>query len=161
MIHNIVNQLIHFYEIFIFIFSVTYILIYVILSFLSYYAISKHLRYQKFISEDILTRSNHVLGVSIVAPAFNEGVNIVYNVKSLLSLTYPKYEIIIINDGSTDDTLTKLITDLTGMPIIFMTSLSGKYKGGFAHIDAFIGYNFYYLKRGQKKVWIVPDVHWP
>lgn len=119
MIHNIVNQLIHFYEIFIFIFSVTYILIYVILSFLSYYAISKHLRYQKFISEDILTRSNHVLGVSIVAPAFNEGVNIVYNVKSLLSLTYPKYEIIIINDGSTDDTLTKLITEFELVKIDF------------------------------------------
>ena len=77
MIKNLTYQLIHFYEVFISFFSVAFILIYISLSLLSYYAILKHLRYQKFISEDILTRSNHLLGVSIVAPAFNEGVNIV------------------------------------------------------------------------------------
>ncbi|MGO4905242.1 glycosyltransferase family 2 protein [Flavobacterium sp. W20_MBD1_R3] len=119
MINSLTYQIIHFYEIFISFFSLTYILFYVFLSVLSYFAILKHLRYQKYISEDILTRSNHLLGVSIVAPAFNEGVNIVYNVKSLLSLTYPKYEIIIVNDGSTDDTLTKLITEFELVKIDF------------------------------------------
>ena len=119
MIKNLTYQLIHFYEVFISFFSVAFILIYISLSLLSYYAILKHLRYQKFISEDILTRSNHLLGVSIVAPAFNEGVNIVYNVKSLLSLTYPKFEIIIVNDGSTDDTLSKLITEFELVKIDF------------------------------------------
>lgn len=119
MINSLTYQLIHFYEIFISLFSLTYILFYVLLSILSYFAILKHLRYQKYISEDILIRSNHLLGVSIVAPAFNEGVSIVYNVKSLLSLTYPKYEIIIVNDGSTDDTLTKLITEFELVKIDF------------------------------------------
>ena len=119
MINSLTYQLIHYYEIFISLFSLTYILFYVFLSILSYFAILKHLRYQKYISEDILTRSNHLLGVSIVAPAFNEGVSIVYNVKSLLSLTYPKYEIIIVNDGSTDDTLTKLITEFELVKIDF------------------------------------------
>lgn len=119
MINSLTYQLIHYYEIFISLFSLTYILFYVVLSILSYFAILKHLRYQKYISEDILTRSNHLLGVSIVAPAFNEGVSIVYNVKSLLSLTYPKYEIIIVNDGSTDDTLTKLITEFELVKIDF------------------------------------------
>lgn len=119
MTNNFTSQIVHWYEIFISFFSLTYILLYVVLSILSYFAILKHLRYQKYISEDILTRSNHLLGVSIVAPAFNEGVNIVYNVKSLLSLTYPKYEIIIVNDGSTDDTLTKLITEFELVKIDF------------------------------------------
>ncbi|MDD2673911.1 glycosyltransferase [Flavobacterium petrolei] len=119
MINSLTYQLIHFYEIFVSLFSLTYILFYVLLSILSYFAILKHLRYQKYISEDILIRSNHLLGVSIVAPAFNEGVSIVYNVKSLLSLTYPKYEIIIVNDGSTDDTLTKLITEFELVKIDF------------------------------------------
>lgn len=64
-------------------------------------------------------RSNHLLGVSIVAPAFNEGVNIVYNVKSLLSQTYPKFEIIIINDGSTEDTLAKLIPEFELVKVNF------------------------------------------
>lgn len=119
MINNFTYQIIHYYEIFISFFTITYISFYVFLSVLSYYAILKHLKYQKYISEDILTRSNHILGVSVVAPAFNEGVSIVYNVKSLLSLTYPKYEIIIVNDGSTDDTLTKLITEFELVKIDF------------------------------------------
>ena len=119
MIHYLTYQFIYYYEIFISFFSLTYILICIILSVLSYSAILRHLRYQKYISEDILTRSNHLLGVSVIAPAFNEGVNIVYNVKSLLSLTYPKFEIIIINDGSTDDSLSKLIKEFELVKVDF------------------------------------------
>ncbi|WP_246074189.1 glycosyltransferase family 2 protein [Flavobacterium daemonense] len=89
------------------------------LSVLSYWAIIKHLKYQKYLEDEVLLRSNHILGVSVVAPAFNEGLNIVYNVKSLLSLTYPKFEVIIINDGSSDDTLEKLISEFDLVKIDF------------------------------------------
>ena len=112
-------KLIHFYEYCVAIFSASYILFYVFLSFLSYRAIAKHLKNQKHLSDDILMRSNHLLGVSIVAPAFNEGVNIVYNVKSLLAQTYPKFEIIIINDGSTDNTLAQLIEEFELVKVNF------------------------------------------
>ena len=37
-----------------------------------------------------------------------------------------------------------------------MARFSGGYKGGFAHIDSFPSYNFYYVRRGRKQVWIVP-----
>ena len=47
--------------------------------------------------------------VSILVPAYNEGKVIEASVKSLLSLDYPNYEVIIINDGSTDDTLKKIL----------------------------------------------------
>jgi cellulose synthase/poly-beta-1,6-N-acetylglucosamine synthase-like glycosyltransferase len=47
--------------------------------------------------------------VSILVPAYNESVGIMATVRSLLSIEYPEYEIIIINDGSTDDSLEKLI----------------------------------------------------
>ena len=116
---NFLYKLINFYEYFALVFSLGYIFTYVLLSFLSYRAIIKHVKNQKFVSDDILMRSNHLLGVSIVAPAFNEGVNIVYNVKSLLSQTYPKFEIIIINDGSTDDTLSQLITEFELVKVDF------------------------------------------
>ncbi len=47
--------------------------------------------------------------ITIIAPAFNEGMTIVENVRSLLSLKYVNYEVMVVNDGSKDDTLEKLI----------------------------------------------------
>lgn len=43
--------------------------------------------------------------VSIVVPAYNEGRVIVACVESILASPYPNKEIILVNDGSTDDTL--------------------------------------------------------
>ncbi|MGV6845804.1 MAG: glycosyltransferase family 2 protein [Lutibacter sp.] len=47
--------------------------------------------------------------ISIIAPAYNESLNIVENVRSLLSNHYTNYDVIIVNDGSTDDSLERLI----------------------------------------------------
>lgn len=44
-----------------------------------------------------------------MSPPYNEGVNIVENVESLLRQKYPKFEVVIVNDGSKDDTLEQLI----------------------------------------------------
>jgi cellulose synthase/poly-beta-1,6-N-acetylglucosamine synthase-like glycosyltransferase len=49
------------------------------------------------------------LPVSIVVPAHNESVSIISSVSALLQLHYPQYELVVVNDGSTDDTLQKLI----------------------------------------------------
>jgi cellulose synthase/poly-beta-1,6-N-acetylglucosamine synthase-like glycosyltransferase len=43
--------------------------------------------------------------VSIVASAYNEAATIVGSVRSLLQLNYPEFEVVVCNDGSTDDTL--------------------------------------------------------
>lgn len=42
--------------------------------------------------------------VSIIVPVFNEGLVLKKSISSLLNLDYKDYEIIIVNDGSTDDT---------------------------------------------------------
>ncbi|MEM9001297.1 MAG: glycosyltransferase [Bacteroidota bacterium] len=47
--------------------------------------------------------------ITIIAPAYNEGLTIVENVRSLLSLKYVNYEVMVVNDGSKDDTLQKMI----------------------------------------------------
>ncbi len=47
--------------------------------------------------------------VSILAPAHNEAASIVESVRCLLSLEYPLHEVVVVNDGSTDDTLARLI----------------------------------------------------
>jgi cellulose synthase/poly-beta-1,6-N-acetylglucosamine synthase-like glycosyltransferase len=46
--------------------------------------------------------------LSILVPAYNESAGIVGSVRSLLSIEYSQYEVIVINDGSNDDTLAKL-----------------------------------------------------
>ncbi|MEE9365052.1 MAG: glycosyltransferase [Cellulophaga sp.] len=47
--------------------------------------------------------------ITIIAPAYNEGLTIVENIRSLLSLQYVNYEVMVVNDGSKDDTLQKMI----------------------------------------------------
>lgn len=47
--------------------------------------------------------------ITVLAPAYNEGPNCVEATHSLLALDYPNHEIIVINDGSTDETLPRLI----------------------------------------------------
>jgi len=43
--------------------------------------------------------------ISILVPAYNEEKVIVSSVRALLELNYPQYEVIVINDGSEDNTL--------------------------------------------------------
>jgi len=48
-------------------------------------------------------------GIGVVVPAYNEAATIVESVQSMLSLNYPELEIVVVNDGSTDETLDRLI----------------------------------------------------
>ncbi len=45
--------------------------------------------------------------VSVIVPAFNEGPCIEATIKSLIAVDYPNLEVVVVDDGSTDDTLTK------------------------------------------------------
>lgn len=47
--------------------------------------------------------------ISVLVPAFNEEAGIASTVQSLLSLNYPQFEVIVVNDGSTDATSDKLM----------------------------------------------------
>lgn len=42
--------------------------------------------------------------VSVLIPAYNEGKVIANSIRSVMALNYPKFEIIVIDDGSTDET---------------------------------------------------------
>lgn len=64
------------------------------------------------------TLSDISLPVSILVPAFNEAVTIRESVRSMLALEYPDFDVIVINDGSNDDTLAKLAEEFRLRPVI-------------------------------------------
>lgn len=55
--------------------------------------------------------------ISILVPAYNEKETIVSSVRSMLDVGYPEFEVIVINDGSTDDTLTLLQHEFSLFPV--------------------------------------------
>src|SRR6185369_6563033 len=56
--------------------------------------------------------------VSVLIPAFNEELTIVESVRSILGLNYPQHYVIVINDGSTDRTLDRLIANFDLYPVL-------------------------------------------
>lgn len=99
-----------FYGYAVFFYTLLLIINYTILMLCSFHELRKN---KTFLSlayiKKTLADSPHTPGVSIIAPAYNEETTIIANVISMLSVDYPKFEVVIVNDGSTDSTLDKLI----------------------------------------------------
>jgi cellulose synthase/poly-beta-1,6-N-acetylglucosamine synthase-like glycosyltransferase len=93
----------------IFLYSFLLVSLYIFIGYFSIGETIGHLRKNSFTDFRLLASSPLAPSVSIIAPAFNEGATIIENVRSLLSIYYSNLEVIIINDGSTDDCLDKLI----------------------------------------------------
>ncbi|GMV39844.1 MAG: glycosyl transferase family 2 [Myxococcales bacterium] len=81
---------------------------YTVLLVFSFIDIVRHKRRSDAWDLDSLLQSPLALPISIVAPAHNEEANIVDSVRSLLNLKYSEFEVIVVNDGSTDSTLAEL-----------------------------------------------------
>jgi cellulose synthase/poly-beta-1,6-N-acetylglucosamine synthase-like glycosyltransferase len=69
---------------------------------------ARHLRRRTFSGADDAMASPLTPGVSIIVPAYNEEAGIVAAVKAMLSLRYPRHEIVVVDDGSTDSTYERL-----------------------------------------------------
>jgi poly-beta-1,6-N-acetyl-D-glucosamine synthase len=82
---------------------------YVVLAILSALEMRAYLRKNSYVDYRQILVSPHAPSVSILAPAYNEESTIIENVRSLLSLHYSNFEVIIINDGSKDRSLEKLV----------------------------------------------------
>jgi len=68
-----------------------------------------------------LMQSDALPPITILVPAHNESATIEASVTALLTLEYRNYEVIIVNDGSSDDTLERLrqAFDLYEIPRIY------------------------------------------
>ncbi len=93
----------------IFIYAVVLLLSYIGIGFFSIGETRDYMHENDFTDYRLLASSRHAPSVSVLAPAYNEGATITENVRSLLFLYYSNIEIVILNDGSKDDSLQKLI----------------------------------------------------
>jgi len=55
--------------------------------------------------------------ISMLAPAYNEGPTVVESLRALMVLHYPNLEVVVVNDGSKDDTLQILKDNFALVPI--------------------------------------------
>lgn len=113
------------------IFNTVYLLL--VISALLY--VRKQLFQSEVVKPSALFKSDIYKTISILVPAYNESSNIIESVESLLKLEYPDYEIIVVNDGSSDDTLQQLIsyfdlkkTDLYYQEVVDHQNIKGIYK---------------------------------
>lgn len=100
--------------------------IYLVLLILAVSMISSHLlrlgygKYQETIHPSVAPP------ISVLVAAYNEESNIVESTRSLLLLNYPDFEIVVVNDGSSDTTLKRLVDgfNLKRMNIIYRETIS-------------------------------------
>ncbi len=104
-----VNTILQIFHYLFFAYAVAAIGSYIILSIISGKETIEYLKKNSFVNYKDILSSTMSPSITIIAPAYNESLNVVENVRSLLSNHYVNYSVIIVNDGSKDDSLEKLI----------------------------------------------------
>jgi cellulose synthase/poly-beta-1,6-N-acetylglucosamine synthase-like glycosyltransferase len=92
------------------IFFIVYLIGYSSFLFLSV-IVGSNVLYEKRRNESLKNELKHdyYVPISILVPAYNESVTIIETILSILDVEYKLFEIIIVDDGSSDDTSDKLI----------------------------------------------------
>jgi cellulose synthase/poly-beta-1,6-N-acetylglucosamine synthase-like glycosyltransferase len=109
MTRSLIENALGWYTSFVLIFFFAINSYYLVLTLAGFWRTLKVIREVRRPDQRRLLRSPLTPPVSLLAPAFNEEANVVENVRSLLMLDYPLYEVILVNDGSRDRTLGHLV----------------------------------------------------
>ncbi len=123
------------FETLILIYSIAIFSTYLWLSILSAKELKRNYHLARITKYDAIISSPFAPMITVIAPAYNESATIVENIRALLALHYPNFEIIVVNDGSKDNTLEKTIEafDLEKVPhvidyLIPCEEITGIYK---------------------------------
>jgi cellulose synthase/poly-beta-1,6-N-acetylglucosamine synthase-like glycosyltransferase len=101
-------EIIYYYNYSVLYYFLVLITIYIFLNVISFRNIIKYEKKIKYVELKEVFRLHNYKPITIVVPAYNEENGIAESVRSLLQLEYPDYQLIIVNDGSTDGTLEEL-----------------------------------------------------
>lgn len=83
--------------------------VYTLQSFLAFFELRRNRTEERRANAGWMIGTRSIPGISLLVPAYNEERTIVENIHSLLTLRYPRYEIIVVNDGSKDGTARAVI----------------------------------------------------
>jgi len=97
------------FNVFILVYFAVLNVFYLVLSLVAALKLRTYVRRLRSFDIDELVSSSSGLPISLLMPAYNEAETIVQSVRSLLTLRYSDYEIVVINDGSSDSTLVRLV----------------------------------------------------
>lgn len=79
--------------------------VYLVTGIFAFNALRRYAFRMKSIDLEDLITSSGAPPITLIVPAYNEEANCLDAIDSLLKLNYPEYEILVVNDGSTDGTL--------------------------------------------------------
>lgn len=94
---------------FIFILTIILFSVYVMLAIVSAIALRWYLRKNSYVDYNSIILAPLTPSISVIAPAYNEEKTIVDNIRALLSLYYNNFEVIVVNDGSKDETFKRIV----------------------------------------------------
>lgn len=108
------------FGIFIFFYMIGIIIVYSLMLFFAFVHLKHAVKLDKYLENDVNLKEVYSKPVSIIVPAYNEEIGVVGTIHSLLTIEYPQYEIIVVNDGSKDTTLATVIKEFK-MEEVFQT----------------------------------------
>ncbi|WP_240793886.1 glycosyltransferase family 2 protein [Antarcticibacterium arcticum] len=106
---NSIDIFIQIFNYLIIFFAVFVMISYIILAIISGVSLKAYLKKNRFVNYNALLSLESAPRVSLIAPAYNEGKTIQENVRSLLAINYNNFDVIVVNDGSKDDSIPVLI----------------------------------------------------
>ena len=102
-------------------FTALNLLLSLVVYILSIVALSREKRWMRGFESRLLERWSALPSITVVIPAFNEEDSIVQSIKSAMKSRYPKVEIVVVNDGSSDKTMEVLHTAFYLQPMPNLT----------------------------------------
>lgn len=106
---KLILQVIYYYNYFVLWYFIIICTIYLFLNLLSFRVIREYAKRVKQVELTDVFRLHHHKPISVIVPAYNERNTIIDSAQALLQLEYPEFQVVVVNDGSKDDTLERLI----------------------------------------------------
>ena len=128
MIRQYLSQALMLFDLGVLAYFLTINAMYLVFSIVAFFALVQHRRRWTSRALDVVMRSPATPAISVIAPAYNEEATIEQSLRSLLLLNYPKFEVVVVNDGSKDKTVEKMIAafGLMQAPVAYQQPLGTK-----------------------------------